>query len=82
MSPISVKTGYKAGETPESPGRLEGTSGLGLKRGQKSRPVVASGHLARLTNSFFCSFHKNVLGIVCEDTEMSRTVLKELDWTK
>lgn len=58
--------------------------GLGPPKVQKTRLLVALGHLALLTDSFFCSFHKNVVGIFCEDTEMSKTapVLKELNWIK
>lgn len=67
--------------TPESRGRFEGPLGLGLKRMQKTRLTVASGHLALFTDSFFCSFHQHLLGTFCEDTKMNKTapVLKELN---
>lgn len=55
------------------------------KECKKPRLIVASGHLALLEeDAFFHSFHKNVLGIFCEDAEMSKTapVLKEFSWIK
>ena len=56
---------------------LRGHQALAQKGCKKNRLVIASGHLALTTDSF----HKDVLGIFCEDTEMSQVapILKDLN---